>query len=80
MVKAIAREFKLHLQGFGCHADRWSHGSYWTFLTREPSDFYIPGKHGRVDFNKIKDIELMTDERHSLLPYVSLDPMPKFGE
>ena len=78
MVKAIARDFKLHLQGFGCKADRWSHGSYWTFLTREPRDLYIPGKHGRVDYGKIEDIGLMTDERHSLLPYVSLDPMPEF--
>ena len=80
MVKAIAREFGLHLQGFGCWADRWSHGSYWTFLTREPCDFYIKGRHGRVDYGKVPDIELMTDERHSLLPYLSLDPMPKFGE
>jgi hypothetical protein len=80
MVKAVAREFNLHLQGFGCFADRWSHGSYWTFLTREPRDFYISGKHGKVDYGKIEDMELMTDERHSLLPYVSLNPMPQFGD
>lgn len=78
MVKAIAKEFNLHLQGYGCNPDKWNIGSYWTFLTREPADFYIKGKHGRVDFDKIEDIEVMTDEKHSLLPYISMDPMPKF--
>lgn len=78
MVKAIAKEFNLHLQGYGCNPDKWNIGSYWTFLTREPADFYIKGKHGRVDFDKIKDIEVMTDEKHSLLPYISMNPMPEF--
>ena len=78
MVKAAAREFNLNLQGYGCWADKWSIGSYWTFLTREPADFFIEGRHGRVDYSKIKDIPLMTDEKHSLLPYISTDPMPQF--
>ena len=78
MVKAVAREFSLHLQGFGCWADKWNIGSYWTFLTREKADFFIEGKHGRVDYTKVKDMPLMTDERHSLLPYISLHPMPEF--
>ena len=78
MVKAVAREFGLHLQGFGCWADKWNIGSYWTFLTREKADFFIEGKHGRVDYAKVKDVPLMTDERHSLLPYISLNPMPEF--
>jgi hypothetical protein len=80
MVKAAAKEFGLHLQGFGCWADKYSHGSYWTFLTRQPMDLYEEGKHGRVDFTQVKDIPLMTDERHSLLPYLSLKPMPSFGD
>jgi hypothetical protein len=78
MVKAAAKEFDLHLQGFGCWADKYSMGTYWTFLTRKPLDLYIEGKHGKVDYNRVKDMQLMTDERHSLLPYLSLDPMPNF--
>ena len=78
MVKAVAKEFNLHLQGYGCWADKWNIGSYWTFLTREPADFFIKGKHGRVDYGKVKDMPLMTDEKHSLLPYISLNPMPEF--
>ena len=78
MVKAAARAFDLHLQGFGCWADKYSHGSYWTFLTRDPVDLYESGKHGRVDYATVRDIPLMTDERHSLLPYLSRNPMPAF--
>ena len=78
MVKAAARAFDLHLQGFGCWADKYSHGSYWTFLTRDPVDLYESGKHGRVDYETVRDIPLMTDERHSLLPYLSRNPMPTF--
>ena len=78
IVKAAAKEFNLHLQGFGCWPDKWSIGSYWTFLTREPIDLYIEGKHGRVDYSKIEDMPLMTDEKHSLMPYISLNPMPEF--
>lgn len=78
MAKAAAKAFDLHLQGLGCFADKFNIGSYWTFFTREPADFFIEGKHGRVDFSQIRDMELMTDEKHSLLPYVSMDPMPKF--
>lgn len=78
MVKAIAKEFNLHLQGYGCWADKWNIGSYWTFLTREQANFFIKGKHGRVDYDQVKDMPLMTDEKHSLLPYISLNPMPDF--
>jgi hypothetical protein len=78
MVKAAAKEFDLHLQGFGCWADKYSMGTYWTFLTRKPLDLYIEGKHGRVDYREVKGIPLMTDEKHSLLPYLSMDPMPNF--
>lgn len=78
MVKAAAREMNLYLQGLGCFQDKFNIGSYWTFFTREPADFYIEGKHGRVDYAKIRDMPLMTDEKHSLLPYVSMDPMPEF--
>ena len=77
-VAAAARTFDLHLQGFGCWADKYSHGSYWTFLTRDPVDLYESGKHGRVDYATVRDLPLMTDERHSLLPYLSRNPMPTF--
>ena len=76
MVKAVSKEFGIHLQGLGCWADKYSHGSYWTFLTRQPVDFYNAEKHGKVDYARVKDIPLMTDERHSLLPFLSFDPMP----
>jgi hypothetical protein len=80
MVKAASKAFGLHLQGFGCWADKYSHGSYWTFLTRDPMNLYEEGKHGIVNYDTVKDIPLMTDERHSLLPYLSLKPMPVFDQ
>ncbi len=80
MVKAVAKEFNLNLQGFGCWADKWNIGSYWTFLTREKKDFFIKGRHGIVNYDKVKDIPIMTDEKHSLLPYISANPMPEFEQ
>ena len=81
--KAVAKEFGLYLEDLQCINDRYTFLSHWTFLSRERVAFAIPGKHGMIKPEDVKDVPLMTDERHSLLPYlgqqkeVDLIPAPK---
>ena len=82
-VKAVAKEFGLHLEDLQCINDRYTFMAHWAFLSRERIGFAIPGKHGIVRSEDVEDVPLMTDERHSLLPYlgqqkeVPLIPAPK---
>ena len=82
-VKAAAKEFGLHLEDLQCIDDRYTFMAHWAFLSRERIGFAIPGKHGIVRPEDVDDVPLMTDERHSLLPYlgqqkeVPLIPAPK---
>ena len=39
-------------------------------MSRRKFDFKIPGKHGIVKSEDVKDIPLMTDQLHSLMPYL----------
>ena len=71
MVKAMANEFHLNLQGvFGLGSSRCCI-SYWAYLTRHSLEIKPEGNFRRVDYSKVKDIPLMTDEKHSLLPYLT---------
>ena len=81
--KAAAKEFGLHLEDLQCINDRYTFMAHWAFMSRRKIAFAIPGKHGIVRPEDVKDVPLMTDERHSLLPYlgqqkeVPLIPEPK---
>ena len=81
--KAAAKEFGLYLEDLQCINDRYTFIAHWAFLSRGKIAFAIPGKHGIIDPEDVKDVPLMTDEPHSLLPYlgqqkeVSLIPAPK---
>ena len=75
MVKAMANEFKLNLQGiFGLGSAKCCI-SYWAYMTRQPMEIKPEGNFRRVDYGKVKDIPLMTDEKHSLLPFLTPNAM-----
>jgi hypothetical protein len=31
---------------------------------------YDPRHHERIDFSQVRDMPMMTDDKHSLLPYI----------
>lgn len=75
MVKAMASEFQLNLQGiFGLGSAKCCI-SYWAYMTRQPMEIKPKGNFHRVDYGKVKDVPLMTDEKHSLLPYLTPNAM-----
>lgn len=75
MVKAMANEFELNLQGiFGLGSAKCCI-SYWAYMTRQPMEIKPEGNFRRVDYSKVKDIPLMTDEKHSLLPFLTPNAM-----
>lgn len=74
MVKAAAKEFGLNLEAYVCRPTHYAFSSCWAFLSREPlSRLYDEKKHSKIDFTKVKDIPLMEDGFHSLLPYLRKD-------
>lgn len=71
LVKVAAKEFGLNLESFVCRATRYAQPSRWAFLSRGPVSYlYDEKEHERADFSKVKDIPLMKDDHHSLLPYL----------
>ena len=72
MVKAVAREFGLDLEVLQCCPTRYSFQSTWAFFSREklPTDLFNPDRHHRVDLNVVPDLPVMTDDFHSVLPYI----------
>ncbi len=78
VVKAAAKEFNLHLQALGCREINYSLSSYWALLTRWTADFYDKERHWEADLSDVADMPLMSDDKHSILPLISSDPMPRF--
>ncbi len=71
MVKAAAAEFCLKAEACYCASTQYSFESTWAFLSRrELPEMFDARCHSKVDFALVPDVELMTDERHSLLPYI----------
>ena len=70
MVKAAARE--LGMEAFGTSADavlgEFASATDWAFLTRGEYMPRIPTCCRAVDWSRIEDIEMPTDDRGSLLP------------
>ncbi len=73
MVKAAAKEFELHLEALVCRPTLMAYVSTWAFLSRAPlPPLYDGNLHDRIDFVDVRDIPLMTDDFHSLMPYLRL--------
>ena len=74
MMKAVAQEFALELEAYYCASTQYAFESTWAFLSRKALPaMYDERCHDKVDFALVPDIGLMTDERHSLLPYIRWD-------
>ena len=73
MVKAMAKEFGLHfvcVEGLRPAGSPHKWTSTWAYMSRNPMSFHL-GMHQRfVDCSTAKDLSIMTDEQHSLLPYI----------
>ena len=71
MIKAAASGFDLKKEAYYCSATPYAFESTWAFLSRQDLPaMFDPRCHSKVDFGLVPDISLMTDERHSLLPYI----------
>lgn len=77
MVKAAARE--LGLQTFGTSSDavlgEFAAATDWAFLTREGYSPRVPTCCRTVDWNRVEDVEMPTDDRGSLLPFLRFNYM-----
>lgn len=71
MMKAAAVEFNLKVEAYYCSASQYAFESTWAFLSkRDLPAMFDPRCHTKVEFGLVPDVGLMTDERHSLLPYI----------
>lgn len=73
MIKASAQGLGLKAKLFKCGAVGRSSSSLWAFLSRE--DIPIGAERGvrqEVPFEEVRDVRFMTDDFHTLLPYVDL--------
>ena len=71
MVKAVATKFGLNAEAYYCASTQYAFESTWGFLSLGRLPKMFNGKcHQKVDFGRVPDVSLMTDERHSLLPYL----------
>ena len=71
MIKAAAQVFNLKAESYYCSATPYAFESTWAFLSREELPVMFDARcHTKVDFSLVPDVDLMSDERHSLLPYI----------
>lgn len=71
MMKAAAKEFSLQAEAFYCASTQCAFESTWAFISRgKLPEMFDARCHTKVDFDLVPDVEMMTDERHSLLPYI----------
>lgn len=73
MIKASAQGLGLKAKLYKCGAIGRSSSSLWAFLSRK--EIPIAAERGvrqEVPFEEVRDVRFMTDDFHSLLPYVDL--------
>ena len=71
MIKAAAQGFNLKAESYYCSATPYAFESTWAFLSRANlPEMFDARCHTKVDFSLVPDVDLMSDERHSLLPYI----------
>lgn len=75
MAKSAAREFNLNLLGIMGRGSQYCTQSYWAVFSRHQVEIKPTGVFHYVDYEKVSDVEMMTDDKHSLLPYLSLHAM-----
>lgn len=71
IMKAAAGTFDLQHEAFRCLPNGYAFESMWAFMSRETlPEMFDPDHHVRVDFAKVRDVPMMTDDKHSLIPYI----------
>ena len=71
IMKSAASTFNLKVDAFRCLPDDVAYESKWAFLSRKHlPEMYDPRHHERIDFSQVRDMPMMTDDKHSLLPYI----------
>jgi len=76
MVKAMAKEFGLQLQGTIGQGSQYCCISYWAHFSHSPIELATEGRYNYIDYSKVKDFPVMTDERHSILSYIGYSEPP----
>ena len=71
MVKAAAADLGWNAMAVDCLPSAVSAGSCWAFLSAGPVEsLFVPKRQEKLDLVKVRDIPQMTDEFHSLLPFL----------
>lgn len=71
IIKAAVGTFNLRYDAYHCLPNGYAFESMWAFMSREHlPEMFDPSHHVRVDFGKVRNIPIMTDNMHSLVPYV----------
>lgn len=72
MVKAAAADLGMNVLAVDCLPSAVSAGACWAFLSAGPLDaLFVEKRQVRLDLGKVRDIPQMTDEFHSLLPFLN---------
>ncbi|MEI7898993.1 MAG: fused MFS/spermidine synthase [bacterium] len=75
LCKAVASAFSLHMTGIIAMPEGFSTASQWVYLTRTPTCFVAEGTR-EMNWEKVRDLRLPTDEKGSLLPLIRFGHMP----
>lgn len=71
MVKAAAADLGWNVMAVDCLPSSVSAGSCWAFLSAGPVEpLFVEKRQEKLDLSKVRDIPQMTDEFHSLLPFM----------
>jgi len=71
LVKSAAADLAMNVMAVDCRPSAVSAGSRWAFLSACPPDrYFVPNRQVKIDFSRVRDLPQMTDEFHSLLPFL----------
>ena len=77
MVKVAASDLGWNVMAVDCLPSAVSAGSCWAFLSAGPVEpLFVPKRQEKLDLSKVRDVPQMTDEFHSLLPFLRCFRLP----
>lgn len=77
MVKAAASDLGWNVMAVDCLPSAISAGSCWAFLSAGPVEpLFVSKRQERLDLSRVRNIPQMTDEFHSLLPFLRCFRLP----
>lgn len=76
MIKAIAKEFSLVETTWGTVPTQYGMAAQWAIFSRVPLAVELEKRTSyRIDLESAKTLPMMSDEFHSIIPYLTLDHM-----